>query len=66
MKMLLLIATIVVFPCFLAAGTHVATDIPEEVRVFQAQHPNIRISITRHLGDSDLLPQAILQVANAG
>ncbi|MGA7179422.1 MAG: CbiX/SirB N-terminal domain-containing protein [Thiobacillaceae bacterium] len=57
---------IVVFPYFLAAGTHVASDIPEEVRAFQAQHPNIRISITRHLGDSDLLPQAILQVANSG
>jgi sirohydrochlorin ferrochelatase len=56
---------IVVFPYFLAAGTHVARDIPEEIQAFQASHPQIKISLTRHLGDSDLLPQAILQVASA-
>jgi sirohydrochlorin ferrochelatase len=53
---------IVVFPYFLAAGTHVVNDIPE---AFQAAHPQIKVSLTRHLGDSDLLPQAILQVAIA-
>ena len=56
---------IVVFPYFLAAGTHVAHDIPEAIQAFQAAHPQIKVSLTRHLGDSDLLPQAILQVASA-
>lgn len=56
---------IVVFPYFLAAGTHVANDIPEAIQAFQAAHPQIKVTLTRHLGDSDLLPQAILQVASA-
>lgn len=56
---------IVVFPYFLAAGTHVVNDIPEIIRTFQAAHPQIKVSLTPHLGDSDLLPQAILQVASA-
>lgn len=56
---------IVVFPYFLAAGTHVTQDIPEAIESFQTDHPHIKVSLTRHLGDSDLLPQAILQVASA-
>ncbi|NDP48143.1 MAG: cobalamin biosynthesis protein CbiX [Sulfuriferula multivorans] len=56
---------IVVFPYFLAAGTHVVNDIPEALQAFQSAHPQIKVSLTRHLGDSDLLPQAILQVAIA-
>lgn len=56
---------IVVFPYFLASGTHVVNDIPEAIQAFQAAHPQVKISLTRHLGDSDLLPQAILQVASA-
>lgn len=56
---------IVVFPYFLAAGTHVVNDIPEAILAFQAAHPQVKVSLTPHLGDSDLLPQAILQVASA-
>jgi len=51
---------IVVFPYFLAAGTHVAGDIPEEVEAFRASHPDVRISLTAHLGAAPTLPQAIL------
>jgi len=56
---------IVVFPYFLAAGTHVVNGIPEAIQAFQATHPQIKVSLTPHLGGSDLLPQAILQVASA-
>lgn len=52
---------IVVFPYFLAAGTHVVGDIPEAIAAFQAEHPEVRIHLTRHLGASDVLPRAILE-----
>ncbi|MGQ9861527.1 MAG: sirohydrochlorin chelatase [Thiobacillaceae bacterium] len=57
---------IVVFPYFLAAGTHVALDIPEAISAFAHKHPDIRIRLTPHLGASDALPHAILSVALAG
>lgn len=56
---------IVVFPYFLAAGTHVAADIPEQVEAFRARHPQIKVTLTPHLGASSNLPQAIMEVALA-
>ena len=53
---------IVVFPYFLAAGTHVAADIPEQIEAFCASHPQVRVTLTPHLGASATLPQAILGV----
>lgn len=53
---------IAVFPYFLAAGRHVATDIPELVEPFARAHPQIRVSVTAHLGASQLLPQAIAAI----
>lgn len=57
---------IVVFPYFLAAGTHVAQDIPEAISAFALDNPGIRIRLTPHLGASEALPYAILAVALAG
>jgi sirohydrochlorin ferrochelatase len=54
---------IVVFPYFLAAGTHVVSDIPEAIEAFRAEHPGVRVRLTPHLGASDALPAAILAVA---
>ena len=51
---------IIVFPYFLAAGTHVAVDIPEEIAAFSARHPEVQITLTPHLGAAPTLPQAIL------
>ena len=53
---------IVVFPYFLAAGTHVVSDIPEAVNAFRTEHPQVRVRLTSHLGASDALPSAILAV----
>jgi len=55
---------IVVFPYFLAAGTHVVSDIPEAIAAFLAAHPNLRIHLTSHLGASGVLPGTILAVAD--
>jgi sirohydrochlorin ferrochelatase len=55
---------IVAFPYFLAAGTHVAQDIPEAIAEFSAAHPAVKVRLTPHLGASAALPTAILNVAN--
>jgi sirohydrochlorin ferrochelatase len=54
---------IVAFPYFLAAGTHVAQDIPEAIAAFTADHPDVTVRLTPHLGASAVLPAAILNVA---
>ena len=54
---------IVAFPYFLAAGTHVAQDIPEAIAEFAASHPGINVRLTQHLGASNTLPAAILGMA---
>lgn len=41
---------VLVFPYFLAAGTHVANDIPRIVAEGKASHPNIHFEILPHLG----------------
>ncbi len=41
---------IVVLPYFLAAGRHVAEDIPAEVALIEAQHPEVKIIMAAHLG----------------
>ncbi|HWR78367.1 MAG TPA: CbiX/SirB N-terminal domain-containing protein [Thiobacillus sp.] len=55
---------IVAFPYFLAAGTHVAQDIPGAIAEFTAKHPDVTVRLTQHLGASAVLPAAILNVAN--
>ena len=57
---------IIVFPYFLAAGTHVAQDIPAAVAAFAQAHPGVRVRLTPHLGAADALPGAILAVALSG
>lgn len=54
---------IVAFPYFLAAGTHVAQDIPEAIAAFAVTHPAVKVRLTPHLGASAVLPAAILNVA---
>jgi sirohydrochlorin ferrochelatase len=54
---------IIVFPYFLAAGTHVANDIPEAMAEFSQNHPNIKLHLANHLGASPSLAKTILDVA---
>ena len=53
-----------VVPYFLARGTHVAEDIPEQVAVKQAQYPEKDIHITDYLGTSDELVNVLLKLAH--
>ncbi len=54
---------VVVLPCFLSAGRHVAIDIPEEVKIVQNEYPDIEIIIAPYLGASDDLINLILNLA---
>lgn len=44
------ITDITVFPHFLAAGTHVANDIPRIIEEEKASYPNIHFNTLPHLG----------------
>lgn len=57
---------IVVFPYFLAAGTHVAVDIPEAVEAFCERHPDVQVRLARHLGAVAGMPRTILDAAGEG
>ena len=52
-----------VVPYFLARGTHVADDIPEQVAIKQVQYPDMEIRITDYLGTSDELVDVLLKLA---
>lgn len=50
---------VLVFPYFLAAGRHVVEDIPAEIAPVQKKYPQVRVSITPHLGLAAELPVLI-------
>ena len=52
-----------VFPYFLAAGRHVTTDIPQQVALAAKNHPDIKIGILPHLGQSEGLLQCVAKQA---
>lgn len=54
-----------VLPYFLARGTHVAEDIPEQVAIKQREHPDRNIRITDYLGTSDALVEVLVGLAVA-
>jgi len=56
-------SSVLVLPYFLAAGAHVASDIPEAVDACREQHPSIEISVTPYLGTSDALPNLLINLA---
>lgn len=58
---------VVVFPLFMATGSHVLTDIPEQVGAAAKAYPDIDFSITRHLGVIGAVEDLILdEVQGAG
>lgn len=54
---------VTVFPYFLSAGRHVATDIPAEVRQIEHEHPNVDVTIAPYLGSASAISELILQQA---
>jgi sirohydrochlorin ferrochelatase len=54
---------VVVLPYFLSAGRHVVTDIPADVAVVQAEHPDVRIRVAPYLGAAAGVVEILLQQA---
>lgn len=54
---------IIILPYFLAAGRHVAEDIPGFVAVKQAEHPDCSIRIAPYLGTAPQLPELLLALS---
>lgn len=55
---------IVVFPYFLAPGTHVVDDIPEIIERAKKDHAAISFSVIPHLGGVDGMVDLILKTAS--
>lgn len=54
---------IVVFPHFIAEGSHVLHDIPDAVNAAADKYPNISFELMPHLGKLDGIPHLILTSA---
>ena len=57
--------SVIVVPYFLAAGRHVAEDIPQIVRPVGERHPHVSIRISEHIGMSNSMPRLILDPASS-
>lgn len=57
--------SVIVVPYFLAAGRHVAEDIPQIVRPVGERHPHVSIRISEHIGMSNSMPRLILDSASS-
>lgn len=55
--------SIVVVPYFLAKGAHVIEDIPQAVAQAQLAHPEIKITVSNYFGASEIVPNALTQLA---
>jgi len=53
---------ILVFPHFLAAGTHVSRDIPRELETAGTRYPSLTFTLLPHLGALPELPALILNL----
>lgn len=56
-------SSVTVLPYFLAAGRHVAEDIPSIVDAARKEFPEVSFSITQHIGAFEGMPRLISNVA---
>ena len=56
--------TIVAMPYFLAAGRHVAEDIPKEIKCARAGNPQVNIEISQYMGESEAMARLVLQCSH--
>ena len=48
-----------IVPYFLAAGRHVANDIPSEVETARSKYPGVNMTLYPHIGGSSMMPTLI-------
>jgi len=51
---------IVIFPFFIASGSHILVDIPEFIKNAQHSHPHVDFKVTKHLGKIAAIEEIIL------
>ena len=51
---------IVIFPFFIGAGAHIQEDIPELINKIQGQYPDVKLTLTRHLGAIEKIDDVIM------
>lgn len=51
---------VIVFPLFIAAGSHLLQDIPEAVEKAGKAYPGVAFTLTRHLGGIEAIEDIIL------
>lgn len=56
---------ILIFPHFLAAGTHAARDIPRELEAAGKRHPDITFTLLPHLGALPGLSSLVLNLLHS-
>ena len=54
---------IMVVPYFLAAGTHVVNDIPKIIEKAIHKYPEVKVSLSEHIGSSPMMTDLIMQSA---
>ena len=57
---------VIVLPYFLSAGRHVVEDIPNDVAVKQAEHPEVDIRIAPYLGSVEGVIDLLLAAGSQG
>ena len=57
--------TVTILPYLLAAGSHVAEDIPRIVATRQKAHPEVLLQIAPHLGQARGMAELVLELAAA-
>lgn len=55
--------SIIVMPYFLSAGRHVSEDIPSEIALVDAEHPDVKIILAEYLGAADGINSLLLTQA---
>lgn len=54
---------VVIVPYFLSAGRHVIEDIPAEIAPKIEQYPEVKMTVTSHLGAMEGIPQLLTSLA---
>lgn len=52
---------IVIFPFFIASGSHILVDIPELVKQARLKYPQVEFKLTRHLGKIQAIEDIIVR-----
>jgi sirohydrochlorin ferrochelatase len=52
---------IVIFPFFIASGSHILVDIPDLVKQARITYPHVEFVLTRHLGKIQAIEDIIVQ-----